>query len=53
MKILVVDDEHSINDLVVMNLKLAGYECLQAFDGAHGQGGKSGSDCAGRHAAGL
>ena len=34
MKILVVDDEHSINDLVVMNLKLAGYECLQAFDGA-------------------
>lgn len=32
-KILVVDDERSINDLIVMNLKLSGYECLQAFDG--------------------
>ena len=36
-KILVVDDERSINDLIVMNLKLSGYECLQAFDGGQAE----------------
>jgi len=32
-KILVVDDEIAINDLIVMNLNLVGYKCCQAFDG--------------------
>ncbi len=32
-KILIIEDEKEINDLVVMNLKLVGYECRQAFDG--------------------
>lgn len=31
--ILVVEDDKSINDLIVMNLKLAGHTCRQAFDG--------------------
>lgn len=31
--ILVVEDEKSINDLIVMNLKLAGHTCRQVFDG--------------------
>ena len=32
-RILVVEDERSINDLIVMNLTEAGYECERAFDG--------------------
>jgi DNA-binding response OmpR family regulator len=32
-KILIVEDEKSINDLLLINLKLVGYECRQAFDG--------------------
>jgi len=32
--ILIVEDEKSINDLIQMNLKLMGYECIQAFDGS-------------------
>lgn len=32
-KVLIVDDEKSINDLVLMNLSLVGYTCFQAFDG--------------------
>lgn len=35
--ILVVEDEKSINDLIVMNLKLAGHTCRQAFDGGQAQ----------------
>ena len=35
--ILVVEDEKSINDLIVMNLKLAGHTCRQAFDGRQAQ----------------
>lgn len=35
--ILVVEDEKSINDLIVMNLKLAGHTCRQAFDGSQAQ----------------
>jgi len=31
--ILIVEDEKSINDLIVMNLKLVGHDCRQAFDG--------------------
>lgn len=31
--ILVVEDEISISDLIVMNLKLAGHTCRQVFDG--------------------
>ena len=33
-KILIVEDEKAINDLIVMNLKLVGYACRQAFDGS-------------------
>ncbi|MCI8608172.1 MAG: response regulator transcription factor [Firmicutes bacterium] len=32
--ILIIEDEKSINDLIVMNLRLAGHTCWQAFDGA-------------------
>lgn len=31
--ILIVEDEKSISDLIVMNLKLAGHTCRQVFDG--------------------
>ena len=31
--ILIVDDEQTINDLIQLNLQMAGYECCQAFDG--------------------
>lgn len=33
IKILVVDDDKSINELVKVNLELAGYKVLQAYDG--------------------
>ena len=32
-KILIVEDEKAINDLIMMNLKLVGHTCVQAFDG--------------------
>lgn len=32
-KILIVEDEKSINDLILMNLSLVGHICSQAFDG--------------------
>ena len=32
-RILVVEDERAINDLIVMNLTEAGYVCERAFDG--------------------
>ena len=32
-KILIVEDEKSINDLILMNLSLVGHTCNQAFDG--------------------
>jgi len=35
-KILVVDDEQSINELVKINLELAGYKVIQALDGIKG-----------------
>jgi DNA-binding response OmpR family regulator len=31
--ILIVEDEISISDLIMMNLRLVGHTCLQAFDG--------------------
>ena len=31
--ILIVEDEKAINDLILMNLKLVGHTCRQAFDG--------------------
>lgn len=34
LKILVVEDDKAINDLVAMNLQLAGYEVLQAYEGS-------------------
>lgn len=33
MKILVVEDDKAINDLVALNLQLVGYEVLQAYSG--------------------
>ena len=35
-KILVVDDDASINELIKINLELAGYKVVQAFDGTTG-----------------
>lgn len=35
-KILVVDDDNAINELIKVNLKLAGYSVVQAFDGTQG-----------------
>ena len=35
-KILVVDDDVAINELIKVNLELAGYEVIQAFDGTTG-----------------
>lgn len=33
-KILIVEDEKSINNLIKMNLELVGHTCVQAFDGS-------------------
>lgn len=33
-KILIVEDEKSINNLIKLNLELVGHTCLQAFDGS-------------------
>lgn len=35
-KILVVDDDTSINELIKINLELAGYQVVQAYDGIKG-----------------
>ncbi len=35
-KILIVEDEKAINDLVRFNLELVGHECFQVFDGEEG-----------------
>lgn len=35
-KILVVDDEHAINELIKINLELSGYKVIQAYDGTKG-----------------
>ena len=32
-KILIVEDELAINDLIKLNLELVGYSCEQVFDG--------------------
>jgi len=32
-KVLIVEDEKAISDLIMMNLTLVGHECMQAFDG--------------------
>ena len=32
-KVLIVDDEERIRELIKMNLELAGYECSEAEDG--------------------
>jgi len=31
-RILIVEDDKTINDLILMNLKIVGHECVQAFD---------------------
>lgn len=35
-KILIVEDERAINDLVKFNLELVGHDCVQVFDGEEG-----------------
>lgn len=35
-KILIVDDDKAINELIKVNLKLCGYEVVQAYDGVEG-----------------
>ena len=35
-KILVIDDDAAINELIKVNLELAGYKVIQAFDGTKG-----------------
>ena len=35
-KLLVVEDEHSISDIIVFNAEMAGYECDIAYDGEVG-----------------
>ncbi len=35
-KILIVDDDRAINELIKVNLKLSGYTVIQAFDGVEG-----------------
>lgn len=35
-KILVIEDEHAINELIKVNLELIGYKVIQAFDGIRG-----------------
>ena len=35
-KILVIDDDVAINELIKVNLELAGYKVVQAFDGTKG-----------------
>ena len=50
-KILIVDDEKNIVDIIAFNLKKEGYTVITAADGEEGvqkaNGGKSGSDSAG------
>lgn len=38
MKVLVVEDDQSISDLIRMNLEIAGYEAWQAYDGREALG---------------
>ena len=35
-KILVIDDDTAINELIKVNLELAGHEVMQAYDGTTG-----------------
>ena len=35
-KILIVEDEKAINDLIRFNLELVGHKCFQVFDGKAG-----------------
>ena len=35
-KILVVDDDSAINELIKINLELQGYEVIQAYNGVEG-----------------
>ena len=35
-KILVIDDDNAINELIKVNLELDGYDVVQAYDGIKG-----------------
>lgn len=35
-KVLVIDDDKAINELIKVNLKLSGYDVIQAYDGVEG-----------------
>lgn len=41
IKILIVEDEEPISDLIRMNLVKAGYHCVCAFDGNEAQTGSA------------
>ena len=36
IKILVIDDDPAINELIKVNLELSGYNVVQAYDGING-----------------
>lgn len=38
-RILVVEDEEAISELIEMNLTVAGYEVVQVYDGGKGRRG--------------
>ncbi len=44
IKILIVEDEEPINNLIRMNLTKAGYQCKCAFDGQDGRGHDGGGE---------
>lgn len=54
-RILIVEDEKNIVDILSFNLSKEGYETLEAYDGEAGlqlaPGAKPGSDSPGSHAA--
>lgn len=54
-RVLIVDDEKNIVNILKFNLQKEGYDTLEAYDGEAGLQlalpGKSGPDPAGRHAA--
>ena len=52
-KILVIEDETAINDLICMNLEIAGYQPVPFFDGNEFSRHLKGQILAGRLCAGI
>lgn len=36
-KVLVIEDEEAINDIICMNLQAAGYETMSVYDGSEAE----------------